>query len=56
MIIDNGPGYRVYYAVVDGMTLLLLLTAGDKKTQQTDIETAKRYLENYESRKLKGKK
>lgn len=55
LIIDDGPGYRVYYAIVDGMTLLLLLTAGDKKTQQKDIETAKRYLLNYESRKLKVK-
>lgn len=55
LIIDDGPGYRVYYAIVDGLTLLLLLAAGTKKSQQTDIETARRYLENYEKRKQEVK-
>jgi putative addiction module killer protein len=54
LIIDDGPGYRVYYAVVDGMTLLLLLTAGTKKNQQDDIKTSRAYLENYEKRKKEG--
>lgn len=37
-----GAGYRVYFAEVDG-TILLLLNAGDKKTQSKDIERAKEY-------------
>lgn len=37
--IDYGPGYRVYY-LRDGQRLLLLLTGGDKSTQETDIKTA----------------
>jgi putative addiction module killer protein len=39
--IDVGPGYRVYYAL-RGSTLLLLLAAGDKSTQQKDIAAATR--------------
>lgn len=39
---DNGPGYRVYYAM-SGKTVVLLLVGGDKSTQQRDIETAKAY-------------
>lgn len=30
LVIDVGPGFRVYYALVDKLTLILLLTAGDK--------------------------
>jgi hypothetical protein len=37
--IDWGPGYRVYYAV-DGRHVVLLLEAGDKRTQQRDITRA----------------
>jgi putative addiction module killer protein len=39
--IDYGPGYRVYFTQV-GQLVVLLLAGGDKSTQQTDIETAKR--------------
>ncbi len=39
-------GYRVYYGMV-GATLVLLLTGGDKKTQDKDIRTAKRYWNDY---------
>ena len=39
--IDYGPGYRVYFAQV-GQLVVLLLAGGDKSTQLTDIETAKR--------------
>lgn len=53
LIIDDGPGYRVYYSIVDGMALILLLTAGTKKIQPADIKLAKSYLENYEKRKVK---
>ncbi len=39
--IDYGPGYRVYFQQ-RGNTIALLLCAGDKRTQERDIETAKR--------------
>ncbi|MDD3436218.1 MAG: type II toxin-antitoxin system RelE/ParE family toxin [Candidatus Gastranaerophilales bacterium] len=38
-----GSGYRIYFQEVDGV-ILLLLNAGDKKTQSRDIEKAKEYL------------
>jgi putative addiction module killer protein len=37
--IDVGPGYRVYYSI-KGDRLLLLLTGGDKASQQKDIKLA----------------
>jgi putative addiction module killer protein len=37
--IDVGPGYRVYYSI-KGDRLLLLLTGGDKASQQKDIALA----------------
>jgi len=37
--IDHGPGYRVYYAKA-GRQLVLLLSGGDKRQQQADIEHA----------------
>ena len=40
MRIDYGPGYRVYYKQ-RGETLVILLTGGDKRTQNRDIEKAK---------------
>ncbi len=48
--IDHGPGYRVYYAL-DDATVVLLLCGGDKRTQQRDIETARRYWEKQRERK-----
>lgn len=48
--IDYGPGYRVYY-FQDGKTLILLLCAGDKRTQNADIDRAKVYKNDYERRK-----
>ena len=39
-----GSGYRVYFAQV-GDIIVLLLNAGDKKSQSKDIEKAKEYLE-----------
>lgn len=38
-----GPGYRVYFAQI-GRVVLLLLCGGDKSTQKRDIERAKRLL------------
>lgn len=37
--IDYGPGYRVYFLLA-GDQLILLLTGGDKSTQDADIRTA----------------
>lgn len=39
--IDHGPGYRVYYLQED-RRVILLLCGGDKSSQQSDIEDAKR--------------
>ena len=39
--INYGPGYRVYYTRRDDV-LVILLCGGDKRTQQRDIDTAKR--------------
>ena len=47
--IDYGPGYRVYFSQV-GSIIVLLLCGGDKSTQATDIEQAKRYWKEYRRR------
>ncbi|TAM63685.1 MAG: type II toxin-antitoxin system RelE/ParE family toxin [Rhodanobacter sp.] len=43
MRIDYGPGYRIYVAR-KGNALYLLLSGGDKSSQQKDIEKAKKIL------------
>ena len=45
--IDYGPGYRVYFTRI-GKVVILLLCGGDKSSQTTDIETAKRMVRNRE--------
>jgi putative addiction module killer protein len=47
--IDWGPGYRIYFAQV-GQVIVLLLCGGDKRTQQRDIKRAKQYFEDYKAR------
>jgi len=47
--IDLGPGYRVYYAQA-GQTVVLLLCAGSKRTQQADIDRACEYWRDWQSR------
>ncbi len=47
--IDCGPGYRVYLAMA-GMTLVVLLCAGDKRTQVADIKRAKKFWADYQQR------
>jgi putative addiction module killer protein len=47
--IDCGPGYRVYYAKVDG-NVVLLLCGGDKRKQARDISRAIEYLADYKRR------
>lgn len=49
MRIHEGPGYRVYYAV-EHRTIVLLLTGGDKSSQDTDITKALDYWNDYQSR------
>ena len=44
MRIDYGPGYRVYY-VHRGATIVILLCAGDKRTQRQDIKRARELVE-----------
>lgn len=48
--IDYGPGYRVYYSRVQGK-LVLLLIGGDKRKQQSDIDMALVYLEDWKERR-----
>jgi putative addiction module killer protein len=52
--IDWGPGYRVYFARV-GQVIVLLLCGGDKRMQQKDINRAKGYFEDYKARAAQGK-
>ena len=40
--IHYGPGYRVYFGMVDRV-IVILLCGGSKKTQRRDIERAKEY-------------
>jgi putative addiction module killer protein len=44
MRIDYGSGYRVYY-VRRGTAIVILLCAGDKRTQQQDIKRARELAE-----------
>lgn len=44
-----GPGYRIYVSPVGGKRLLIL-AAGDKRTQTRDIEEARSYLADYRRR------
>ena len=52
--IDWGPGYRVYFARL-GQVMVLLLCGGDKRTQQRDINRAKEYFEDYKARTAQKK-
>lgn len=49
LCIDYGPGYRIYYCR-EGARLVLLLCAGDKRTQAADIDRARAYKKDYERR------
>ena len=44
MRVDYGPGYRIYY-VQRGAAIVILLCAGDKRTQQKDIGRAQQLAE-----------
>ena len=47
--VDVGQGYRVYYARHDRV-VVVLLCAGDKRTQASDIDTAVTYWADYQRR------
>jgi len=47
--IDWGPGYRVYYALL-GRVCVLLLCGGDKRKQSADIGRALECLKDYKER------
>ena len=44
---STGPGYRVYYTWI-GDVVVVLLAAGDKSSQERDIETARRRMKDEE--------
>ena len=46
--VDVGPGYRVYYTVVDDV-LIVLLCGGEKSSQSSDIELAYELIEGLET-------
>jgi len=47
--IDLGPGYRVYFGR-DGNTVVILLSGGEKRSQDANIKRAKEYWRDYENR------
>ncbi len=47
--IDVGGGYRVYYAIA-GNSLVLLLCGDDKRSQDSDIERAVSYWQDWQQR------
>ncbi len=54
LVIDFGPGYRIYYGIRNEK-LVMLLCAGTKKNQQSTIDEAKENWANYKSRIAKSK-
>jgi putative addiction module killer protein len=44
--INFGPGYRIYFGI-DSATLVILLIGGEKRSQNRDIEKAKKYWLEY---------
>ena len=44
--VDYGPGYRIYFGKKE-TTLIILLTGGNKKSQNRDITKAKQYWTDY---------
>jgi putative addiction module killer protein len=53
--IDVGPGYRVYYAPRE-RTVVLLLTGGDKRSQDADVARACEYWRDWQRRSAQEKR
>jgi putative addiction module killer protein len=49
--VDYGPGYRIYFGR-EGTTVVILLSGGDKKTQNEDIKEAKEYWARYQQERV----
>jgi len=49
LVMDFGPGWRVYFAQA-GTVILLLLYGGNKRTQKKDIQTAVEYWREFKLR------
>ena len=49
LVMDFGPGWRAYFAQAGAVTILLL-TGGNKKGQQQDIDTAVKYWREFKLR------
>jgi putative addiction module killer protein len=47
--VDVGAGYRIYYAIAD-QRIVLLLTVGDKRSQDSDINAACAYWQDWQRR------
>jgi putative addiction module killer protein len=50
LVMDFGPGWRVYFGQAGPLVVLLLL-GGNKRTQPKDIETALKYWNDYKKRR-----
>jgi putative addiction module killer protein len=46
-IIDEGPGYRIYFG--QAADRIILLTGGTKRTQESDIKTAKAFWSDWKN-------
>lgn len=44
--IDLGPGYRIYFGMI-GKMIVLLLSGGDKKSQDKDVRLAKELFKDH---------
>lgn len=50
LVVDTGPGYRVYFAEDVELDEIILLWAGVKRTQDADIARAKEYWGYYNAK------
>jgi len=52
IVLDYGPGYRIYFGE-HGTTLVILLLGSTKKRQEDAIKLAKRYWSDWKERTLR---
>jgi putative addiction module killer protein len=52
VVLDYGPGYRIYFGE-HGSTRIILLCASTKKRQREAIEEARRYWKDWKERTLR---